>query len=177
MGWNREERQHSGIFLLRELTAEFAGDVLMGHRHSFGHMTICGTGGVLARIFKLKDGVTDEQLERIGYKPELLDFIREETILAVDMQTEKVKRTSLTWIERDEIHEFTALRDNTNLICVHVDRDEETLEPVKDYAGNKMSAGNALRDKFIKEGKQWPPVRVLEEEVIANEGVFGIGVR
>ena len=177
MGWKREQRQHCGIFLLRELTAEFEGDVLMGHRHTFGHMMICGTGSALMEVFKLKEGVTNEELEIKGYKPELLDKIREEIIVATDMQLESVKKTSLTYVDREEIHQFTALRDGTNLICVHVDRDEETLEPVKDYIGNALSAGNALRDKIVKEGKPFPPPKITQEEGMARSGVFGIRSR
>lgn len=100
-----------------------AGDVEIGHKHTYDHATLVSSGSVCVEI--LNDGVPESS----------------RTFTAPDM----------VFIQKDKIHRLTALQDNTVCACIHALRtvDDELVDPeflLQPMQGGGGAILNAVKD-------------------------------
>lgn len=76
-----------------------AGDKIVGHKHTFDHLTLLASGSLRVVV----DGVVSE-----------------------------FNAPHLIWIDKDKIHELTALEDNTVAACINGIRDGDGVADLID---------------------------------------------
>ena len=88
----------------RLMNFKHAGDVEVGHRHSYNHATLVSSGSVQVDILD-DDGNTTS--------------------------SKTFNAPTMIYINKDDFHKITALEDNTVCVCIHALRtiDEELVEP------------------------------------------------
>jgi hypothetical protein len=102
----------------RMMVFEKAGDVELGHQHTFDHGTLLSAGQLKIEILN-DDGAVVK--EKIFTAPQFI------------------------YISKDEVHRLTALEDNTIAVCIHAMRDaEENILPSDSLV--ECVRGDALQD-------------------------------
>ena len=109
-----------------------AGDIELGHNHSFDHGTLVSNGSVLVEIL---DTTTKEPVSQ-----------------------KIIESPNFVYIDKNKFHRITALEDNTVCACIHALRtiDEEILEP--DFFIEQLTGdfkGIIPKTIMKKSGKPW----------------------
>jgi hypothetical protein len=109
-----------------------AGDIELGHNHSFDHGTLVSNGSVLVEIL---DTTTKEPVSQ-----------------------KTIEAPNFVYIEKNKFHRITALTDNTVCACIHALRtnDQELLEP--DFFVEQLTGdfkGIIPKTIMEKSGKPW----------------------
>jgi hypothetical protein len=90
-----------------------AGDKIVGHKHSFDHLTLLASGSLR---------------------------------LVVDGKESDFNAPHLIWIDKDKVHELTALEDNTVAACINGIRDgdgvADLIDPSMIPTGGKVVPSN-----------------------------------
>lgn len=98
-----------------------AGDKIVGHKHTFDHLTLLASGSLR---------------------------------LVVDGKESDFKAPHLIWIDKDKVHELTALEDNTVAACINGIRDGENVADLIDPSmipiGEKVLPSNAKPIAILK---------------------------
>jgi len=81
-----------------------AGDIELGHRHSYNHATLISAGSVQVDILDEESNTTSSKV---------------------------FNAPTMIYISKDDFHKITALEDDTVCVCIHALRtiDEELVEP------------------------------------------------
>ena len=89
-----------------------AGDKIVGHKHTFDHLTLLASGSLR---------------------------------VVVDGKESEFKAPHLMWIDKDKIHELTALEDNTVAACINGIRDgdgvADLIDPSMIPVGGSITPG------------------------------------
>lgn len=98
-----------------------AGDKIVGHKHTFDHLTLLASGSLR---------------------------------LVVDGKESEFKAPHLIWIDKDKVHELTALEDNTVAACINGIRDgknvADLIDPSMIPIGEKVLPSNAKPIAILK---------------------------
>jgi quercetin dioxygenase-like cupin family protein len=97
------------------------GDKIVGHKHTFDHLTLLASGSLR---------------------------------VVVDEKESEFKAPHLIWIDKDKVHELTALEDNTVAACINGIRDGENVADLIDPSmipiGEKVLPSNAKPIAILK---------------------------
>lgn len=113
---------------------EKAGDIEVGHTHTYDHGTLLSSGSVLYEVLDGSNGNT--------------------------VYSKEFKAPEFIFVAKDKFHRLTALQDNTVCACIHALRtnDETLLDP--DFFIEPMIGGLGEIPKAIREktGQAWSPL-------------------
>jgi hypothetical protein len=110
-----------------------AGDVELGHTHSYDHATLISAGSVCVDVFSA-DGTVESS----------------RNFVAPDM----------IFIQKDKFHKLTSLQDNTVCACIHALRtvDEEIVDP--NFLVDALQGGDGQILKAVQ-GRYGQPMQCL----------------